>query len=99
MKITFTHSAKLRLRNIYEYYSFEANRELAKKIRGQIFDVIILLKDNPFLGQIEELLSDLREGHRRLVKGNYKIIYKIKGDVIYITDIFDSRQDPAKIYP
>ena len=37
------------------------------------------------------------EEHRYLVDGNYKIIYKRVKEGILITDIFDTRQDPAKI--
>jgi hypothetical protein len=28
---------------------------------------------------------------------NYKLIYKLKDDVVYITDVFDMRQNPDKI--
>jgi mRNA-degrading endonuclease RelE of RelBE toxin-antitoxin system len=52
---------------------------------------------NPFIGQQEEYLAHLNKGHRRLIEGNYKIIYRVQDDVIYVTDIFDSRQDPAKM--
>jgi len=39
---------------------------------------------------------------RRMLKnclkvGNYKIICKIQTNTIYITDVFDTRQDPDKI--
>jgi hypothetical protein len=43
------------------------------------------------------LLLVLYEGHRYLVKGNYKIIYKEIQEGLLITDVFDSRQDPIKI--
>jgi hypothetical protein len=36
-------------------------------------------------------------GHRRLVESHYKIIYRVVGEYIYVTDIFDSRQDPDKM--
>jgi len=35
--------------------------------------------------------------YRRLVEGHYKIIYRIEDEYIYITDIFDSCQDPDKM--
>ena len=28
---------------------------------------------------------------------HYKIIYRVVGEYIYVTDIFDSRQDPDKM--
>ena len=42
-------------------------------------------------------LEDLGLGHRRLIESHYKIIYRVVGEYIYITDIFDSRQDPDKM--
>ncbi len=39
----------------------------------------------------------MNEGHRYLVDGNYKIIYKKISEGILITDVFDTRQDPKKI--
>lgn len=39
-------------------------------------------------------------GHRYLpVKPFYKIIYLVIQPFIYITDIFDTRQDPQKMKP
>lgn len=55
------------------------------------------LKDFPEMGPIEDNLKHLNLQHRYLVQGNYKIIYRIKGKVIYVTDIFDTRQDPKKM--
>jgi toxin ParE1/3/4 len=49
------------------------------------------------MGQIEENLVSLGLDHRYLVEGKYKIIYFIKENVIYITDVFDCRQDPQKM--
>ena len=55
------------------------------------------LLTNPSMGQQEEYLEHLGLGHRRVIDGNYKIIYRVEGENIYITYIFDSRQDPAKM--
>ena len=49
------------------------------------------------MGQREEYLEHLGQSHRRIIEGNYKIIYRIDGDMIYVTDIFDTRQDPGKM--
>lgn len=48
-------------------------------------------------GSIETSLTDLKEEHRYVIRGNYKIIYKIQHKNVFITDIFDTRQDPEKI--
>jgi hypothetical protein len=40
---------------------------------------------------------NLEEGNRYIIRGNYKIIYKIQKKKLFITDIFDTRQDPDSI--
>ena len=62
-----------------------------------ILDKTDSLPENPWKGQQEEYLSHLGKGHRRIIEGHYKIIYRVEGQAIYITDIFDSRQDPDKM--
>ncbi|HLZ16960.1 MAG TPA: type II toxin-antitoxin system RelE/ParE family toxin [Cyclobacteriaceae bacterium] len=79
---------------------FSFNRvpvEKINEIRNRILSKADMLLTTPYLGQQEEYLEHLGKGHRRLIEGNYKIIYRVQGENIYITDIFDSRQDPAKM--
>ena len=52
---------------------------------------------NPRGGQVEPLLDHLNLEHRRWVVGNYQVLYRIIGDVLFVTDIFDARRDPAKM--
>jgi len=52
---------------------------------------------NPYLGQKELLLEHLNKDYRRLIEGHFKIVYFLEKDIIYITDIFDARQDPEKM--
>ncbi len=66
-------------------------------IIDQLFDCADSLALNPQKGQREEYLQHLQEDHRRIIEGHFKIIYKIVGEFIYITDFFDTRQDPEKI--
>lgn len=57
----------------------------------------LLLKEHPGLGVTEEKLAELGLGHRFLVEGNYKIVYRTEGQYVLITDVFDTRQDPEKL--
>ncbi len=66
-------------------------------IKVQLFNRAESLILNPQKGQREEYLQHLQEDHRRIIEGHFKIIYKIIGESIYITDFFDTRQDPEKI--
>ena len=55
------------------------------------------VNSHPFIGQVEETLKDLGLSHRYLVEGNFKIIYRVFEKQIFITDFFDTSQDPAKL--
>ena len=71
--------------------------EKASQLKLRLFNRADNLLQNPYKGQREEYLADLKEGHRRIIEGHFKIIYKIENQAIYITDFFDSRKDPAKM--
>jgi len=73
--------------------------KIAEKIKKGIIEKLKSLLKNPNSGQQEPDLQSLGLGHRRLVEGNYKIIYRVQGNTIYVTDIFDSRQHPSKMAP
>ena len=97
MKIIWTKSARSDLSSIYQYYKEKVNSKIARKIRSTIFRRTDILKRHPFAGQQEEMLKVLQEGHRYLVKGNYKIIYKVAEKEVFITQVFDAQQDPQKM--
>ncbi|MFZ1693905.1 MAG: type II toxin-antitoxin system RelE/ParE family toxin [Flavobacteriales bacterium] len=86
-----------RLDEIWDYYAEEASERVADKITKKIVDDIDWLLDHPRGGQYEPLLDHLGLGHRRKVSGNYKIIFRIINDLIFVSDIFDTRQDPEKM--
>jgi toxin ParE1/3/4 len=68
-----------------------------QKIKKSIFSATKPTINQPFIGVLEENLTDLNQGHRYLVEGNYKIIYRVVDNDIYITDVFDCRQNPIKM--
>ncbi|MDI1235175.1 MAG: type II toxin-antitoxin system RelE/ParE family toxin [bacterium] len=96
-QIIWTNFAISELKNIYLYYRMVASDKVADKIRKSVFNSTRPLIKDPLIGVIEENLKDLKQGHRYLVEGNYKIIYKVFQNNIYITDIFDCRQNPQKM--
>ena len=98
-EIIWTEFAVTELKNIYLYYLTVASKRVANKIRKSIFLEVRILESNPFSFQIEENLISLNQQHRYLIVKNYKIIYLISADnKVYITDIFDCRQNPDKMY-
>lgn len=97
MEIEITEFAESELIRIYDYYRSVASEPVARKIKDRILEKALTLTTFPLRGQEEENLKELNEGHRYLIEGNYKIIYKISGNTVFITDIFDTRQNPDKI--
>lgn len=100
MKLFFTSNAVRRLTQIEDYERKKGNVKKGRKTVREIRDKAKMLEDNPKLGPTEEHLEELGRGHRSLLVGTlYKIIYLIKAPIIFITDIFDVRQNPDKMKP
>lgn len=97
MEIIWTEFAILELKKIHDWYKINASFEIAAKIKNSIFDATRTLKHQPYSGQIEENLISLKENHRYIVQGNYKIIYILTENSVFITDVFDCRQNPKKM--
>lgn len=97
MKVFWTKYALSSLSEIYAYYKLNANITIASKIRDKLFFSTKQLEKYSLSGPIEENLIELNEGHRYISRGNYKIIYKIMDSKIYVTDVFDTRQNPEEL--
>lgn len=98
MKIFWTKFALDALHDIYDYYKDKASIIIANNIKESILLSTRQLASQPLSGTIEPFLLQLKDSHRYIIRGNYKIIYKIHSKRIYITDVFDTRQNPTKIY-
>lgn len=96
-EIIWTDPAKFDLQEIYVFYSKNVNLHTAEKIIVSIIDYIEILFKNPEAGPCEEFLKHKSELFRYLVCGNYKIIYRIKENIIVIDAVFDCRQNPSKM--
>ncbi|MCK9270299.1 MAG: type II toxin-antitoxin system RelE/ParE family toxin [Bacteroidales bacterium] len=97
MKLVYTEQALFSLEESLDLIAPKVSHEKIISTRNEILDAADSLILHPFQGQKETLLEDLGLGHRRLIVGHYKIIYRIIKEYIFITDIFDSRQDPDKM--
>lgn len=98
MKVIITTSARRELQIIYTYYKKKGVGMKGREIRKNVLEISKLLSENPQMGQIEEHLIYKNEAHRYvLVKPNYKVIYRILNQIIYIVDVFDTRKDPGKM--
>lgn len=78
---------------IIEYY-FAVNAEFSKKIFRAIENKIRTLKTFPNRGRIvPELEKQNITDYRELIEGNYRIIYSIQEEVVFIHTIIDSRRN------
>lgn len=97
MKLIYTEQALTSLEEVLEFISSEVTQKKLFEIRNRILDKADTLLLHPNQGQKEPCLEHLNLDHRRIIVSHYKIVYRVVGESIYITDIFDSRQDPDKI--
>jgi len=97
VKVKWTSFAVIELRIIYQYYIDTAGVAVARRIKNNIINRANILKQHSLSGQLEETLLPLKQGHRYLVEGHIKLVYKVIGNTAYITDVFDTRQNPKKL--
>jgi plasmid stabilization system protein ParE len=97
MKVGWTKFALKALFDVFTYYKSNVSLTIAINIKDNILSSVRQLQNYPLSCPKEVLLEDIGEGHRSLIRGNYKVIYKILNNQIFITDVFDSRQNPKKI--
>jgi len=89
--IVWTDKSKEDLRSIYHFLCGVISEERAFSFVKKIISEVDVLTRVPFIGQREQ------KTYRRLVYKNYKIVYHIIDESIYINRVFDSRQDPEKL--
>ena len=97
--IIWSYFAEDQLDQIFAFYEKEATPRIAKKLLKRLIDAPNILVEDPFIGQIEELLKKRAVDYRHLVVGNYKLIYSVEElhKFIRILDVFDTRQNPPKL--
>jgi plasmid stabilization system protein ParE len=100
LEIFWLQLAEDKLEDIYRYYRNKAGKRTAKRIVYGIIDKTVGLGKQPETGQVEINLAHRKIEYRYLVYTNYKIVYWINSSSnrIEIANIFDTRQDPTKIF-
>ncbi|MEO8067515.1 MAG: hypothetical protein ABI599_07480 [Flavobacteriales bacterium] len=81
------------LRHLASVYSRTYLNALRRKVKAEL----VWLKENSGGGQFEDQLAHLNNGYRRLVVAPFKIVYRIEGNTVVVTDIFDARRDPKEM--
>lgn len=94
--VVWTATALNQLDDIYEYIAIDSE-QAAGNVTSRILAATKRLYLFPLSGQEEEFLKELNHSYRYVVAGNYKIIYRLEDKVVYISAVFDTRQDPDKM--
>ena len=84
------------LDKIYDYYVAK-NPRAAAMLYNKILDNVEILKTQPYVAAVEQMLVNCSAVYRLLVVENYKIVYFIKEDLVLIVLIFDCRQKNSKL--
>lgn len=91
IKIFWTENAKEDLREIYISLKNNTSKETARKIRDQLFN-----SPNEIVFAEQFQLDEYRIDCRRIIVRNFKILYQIKDDSIFIIKVFNSFQNQMK---
>ena len=97
IKIVWTEQSVSDLRNIFAYYKKGSHKVANSLIKNILKRTKVLEKGFIHLGQEEPLLKGRKFVYRYLVLNNYKIIYRIEKNYVYIITVFDTRQNPEEL--
>lgn len=91
MKLEWAESARSNLRQLREYIA-EDSPENADRFIAKIIASVEALTDQPNMGR-EVPEADNREDVRELIFQNYRIIYLVKSERIYIVSVVHGSRD------
>lgn len=97
MEVIWTKFATNSLFEILFFVKSQAGATVALKTKRQLFRSTRNIPKFPLSGKIEPLLLETGKEYRFKICGNYKIIYRVEGKIVYIIDVFDCRQNPEKL--
>ena len=97
MKVIVADKAWADLDKALEHVLDRFGAKVALRVEADVLAAIRLIAEYPRGGQVEPWLEKLGMGHRRVIVGPLKVIYRIDGDTIYIPEIFDCRKDPDRM--
>lgn len=97
-KIIWLSTAQKHLNEIYNWLA-ERSETAAVHLFNDILNETKRLTDFPEIAEKEPILKDFAKEFRALVvRKNFKVIYYIEADKVYISAIWDCRLEPQKNY-
>jgi len=98
MNVKWFPAAERDINGIYEYYATKSQR-VATDLYNSILDDVDRLEINPYIAAIEPLLDENPKSYRSLITGKrkIKIVYYVENETVFISRIWDCRQNPKKL--
>lgn len=87
LEVVWTYTAKNQLKTIYNYYK-EKSVQGANNIKNEILNAT---KNIRFSEQYQN--DEIEPEYRRIIVRDYKILYLVEDEVIYISKIFSTKRD------
>ncbi len=95
MRIEWTTSARVNLQELYDYISKDSPRN-AERFIARLFDAIDHLADQPKMGRaVPE--ADNGDDVRELIFQNYRIIYYLEAEYVYIVNVIHGSRDLKRL--
>lgn len=90
IKVVWTYTAKNQLQTIFNYYK-EKSIQGANNIKNEILNST---KNIHFIDQYQK--DEIESQYRRIIVRDYKILYFVEDEVIYISKIFSTKRNLTK---
>ena len=98
MQYRITKPAQEALSRIYNVFFEFAGQRNADKMLDRVDERLEVLQKYPLSGHPEELLKDRKRDFRWVsINKNYRMIYYVEHDIIWIVDFWDRRENPAAL--
>ena len=97
MQVKLTVTARRRYREVLKFYSGYMTEREVTEVALRIREGLVFLRSFPNAGPYEDRIRSKKYRYRKWLVGKLKIVYRLQGNVIQVTDLFDGRQDPRKM--
>jgi plasmid stabilization system protein ParE len=99
MEIRWEPRALAAVEQAIDYRREVAGKWSALRLKNRIIKTAGRLAAHPQMGPVESNLKGLSHSYRSVVADkNFKLIYRIEGDVVYISALFDCRRNPISVH-
>lgn len=82
---------------IYKYGKENFGEKTSRRFIKKIISHIKILKENPYIGKIEEELCPQAPAYRSLLVAPYKVIYSVQGSSVRIHFLWHTSRNPKEL--